>query len=865
MEASLDIFICYRREDAAAHAGRLADALADRFGRNSVFMDVDTIEPGIDFTDAIDRAIGRCDVLIALIGPHWLDAAGVRGRRLDDPQDLVRLEIEAALDRNIRVIPTLIGGAGMPHSDQLPGALARMAKRNAFELSDKRFRSDFQVLLDPLQRLAQQKRKSALAPEPRDLKVAARTNLPKQLTNFVGRKDEIEAVKRLLAKSRLVTLTGPGGIGKTRLAIEVAGQMVDTYEDGVWLVDLASLTDPELVPRAAMTVLGLRDRRNQSSLESLMDFLTAKHTLMVFDNCEHVVDAIAGLIESLLQTCGGLQVLATSREVLGIRGEEPWQVTPLQVPGPGTQHSPEDLERYEAVALFAARASTATESFHVTRENASAVSEVCQRLDGIPLAVELAAARLTVLSLAQVRDRLNDRFSLLAGGSRTALPRQQTLRAAIDWSYQLLAPAEQALLCRLSVFSGGCGLDGVEAVCLGGQVAQDSLLDLLSGLVHKSLLIVEPSTVLRRYRLLDTIREFARQQLQAAGEVEQWCERHFEWCLALTIEGEANLHGRDQLAWIESLETEHDNIRAAFDWGCARQDPRVLVIASNLDYFWSRRGHLREGYDKVRLALSVGVQPTFERAEALTHAARLATQCAGDYFAAREFALESLRIRQQLEVERGLGFELMCLGSIEGALGNIGEALLKFEQAEVACRSQAEPWPLAVSLNDYGLQWHGSGETGPGPRTKIEESVAILRGLGDDWTLGAVLDSLGQIDLDRGDLESAARSWTECCRIALKVGDGLAASPALDGMGKIAVKQGDFARGLRLHAAAAHFRREVGQTLHPGDQEFVDVSVAAARQALDARHAEAIWEEGGGLNLVEAINYGLVGAHAGLR
>jgi len=467
-----------------------------------------------------------------------------------------------------------------------------------------------------------------------------------------------------------------------------------------------------------------------------------------------------------------------------------------------------------------------------------------------------------VLSLAQVRDRLSDRFSLLAGGSRTGLPRQRTLRAAIDWSYQLLSPTEQALLCRLSVFSGGCSLDGVEAVCLGGQVGRDSLLELLSGLVHKSLLVAEPSSLLQRYRLLDTIREYARQQLEAAGEMELWCERHFEWCVALSVEARVKLHGRDQPAWLELLEAEHDNIRAAFDWGCARQDPRVLVLASNLDYFWARHGHLREGYDRLRLALSIGSEPTFERAEALVHAARLAVRSAGDLATAREFALESLGIREQLGVKEGLGYTLASLGSIEQELGNTSKGLQLLGQAEAACRSEADPLALATTLNSYGMYRHIAGEPGPGPRNMLEESVAILREIGDDWILTAVLDSLGQVALDQDDLESATRCWTECCRIALKVADGILGADSLDGMGKIAIKRGDFERGLRLHAVAARLRREAGQTLEPAVQQFVDVSVAPARQALDGHHAQAIWEEGGRLSLVEAINYALAEEHS---
>src|SRR2546428_5047373 len=408
------VFVSYRRDDTAADAGRLADALRERFGEDGVFMDVVTIAPGGDFAEVIRKAINACDVLIALIGKAWLTAADEAGhRRLDDPHDFVRLEIQAGLERNIRLLPTLVQGATMPGADQLPVALAALASRSAFEISYNRWQYDVERLIESIEKYRRQR--AAESPH----------NLPRQLTSYVGREQEVKTVKQTLLTERLLTLTGPGGIGKTRLALQAASELLGDFRDGVWLVELAPISTPDLVPHTIASTLGVSEQPGRPLSEALVTYLEGRRLLLILDNCEHVVDPTARLVEVLLHSCPQVHVLATSRETFGIGGEIVRRVPSLSVPQAGALGPGEKLTGDEAGALFCDPAAAGVGPLNPTPRNAPSVVQICERLDGIPLAIELAAVRLKVLSLEQVAARLNDRFHLLTGGRRTALPRQQ--------------------------------------------------------------------------------------------------------------------------------------------------------------------------------------------------------------------------------------------------------------------------------------------------------------------------------------------------------------------------------------------------------------------------------------------------------
>lgn len=432
-------------------------------------------------------------------------------------------------------------------------------------------------------------------------------NLPVQLTSFVGRKRELAEITRLLGSTRMLTLTGVGGAGKTRLALQIGADLVESYANGVWFIELATLADPALVPQAVATMLGVREQSGQPLLVSLEAHLRSKTLLLILDNCEHLIDACAHVADFLLRACPKLSILATSREALGIAGETTWMVPSLSLPD---ERQPRltfnELSQYEAVQLFVDRAVAAQPSFKLTELNAAAIVQVCRRLDGIPLAIELAAARVKLLNPAEIAARLDDRFALLTGGTRTATPRQQTLRGVIDWSYDLLSEPERILLRRMSVFAGGCTLEALEQVAGEAKAGMTSVLDLLSHLVDKSLISVNTTGTETRYDMLETIRQYAHEKLLESGESKQIQDRHLDFFLRLAEDAALYLRDETQALHFERLEREHDNLRAALDWSTRSADRHTagLRLAAALAFFWEARNYFQEGREYSMAALA---------------------------------------------------------------------------------------------------------------------------------------------------------------------------------------------------------------------------------------------------------------------
>ncbi|MDP6514815.1 MAG: protein kinase [SAR202 cluster bacterium] len=479
-------------------------------------------------------------------------------------------------------------------------------------------------------------------------------NLPSRLTSFIGREQQIKEVRDLLSTARLVTLAGAGGCGKTRLSLQVASMALDEYPDGVWFVELAPVADPILVAQTVATTLGIREEPGQPLIATLSRSLQAKKMLLALDNCEHLVGACAKLVNTLLAACPELQVLATSRESLGVAGENVWRVSPLSAPGPDQAQTTERLMEYESVKLFVERAIAAEPTFTITNQTAPVVAQICQRLEGIPLAIELTAARVRVLSVEQIAERLEDRFRLLTGGARTVLPRQQTLRAAVEWGYDLLSEPEQALFNRLSVFAGGFTLEAVESAWAGEGVEEYEILDLVSSLVDKSLMVVvDGAGGSARYGLLETLREYGWERLVERGESEETQRRHAACFVALAEEAEPELRGPQQVSWLERLEQEHDNVRAALSWSAESGDGETgLRLGGALWPFWLTRGYLSEGRERLAgaLALPSGLEGTATRANALNGLGNMALS-QGDYSAAWALYEESLAIRRELREE----------------------------------------------------------------------------------------------------------------------------------------------------------------------------------------------------------------------
>jgi predicted ATPase/Tfp pilus assembly protein PilF len=634
-------------------------------------------------------------------------------------------------------------------------------------------------------------------------------NLPIALTSFIGREREMEEIKALLKQVRLVTLTGTGGCGKTRLALEVAMEVMEDFPDGVWLVELAPLKETELVVQTVASALGVKEETQRPLLETLTDFLKPKKLLLVLDNCEHLVGACAQLVERLLQVCPNLWVLATSREGLRIAGEQIYRVPSLSVPNLTPLPSLEQLMQYESVRLFVDRARLVRPSFSVNDQNASAVAEICHRLDGIPLAIELAAALVRGLTVEQIVERLSNRFRLLTAGTRTALPKHQTLRAAIDWSYELLSRAERALFRRLSVFAGGWDLEGAEAVGTGklpegGEVRTEEVWELMMRLIDKSLVVMEGE--MGRYQMLETLREYGRERLQEAGEAEETREKHLEFFLGLAERAEEELQGAQQREWLERLEREQDNFRVALSYGLEGEPEKALKLAAALWRFWDIHSNFTEGRSWLERALEKGMSaPAPVRAKALNGAGVLALR-QGDYETAQALLQESLAIRQALGDQLGIASSLNNLGNVAWVQGDYERAKALYEESLTIYRTLGNQCGVASSLTNLGnIAWsRGDHEEA---RALYEESLTIFRKLGSQWGIASSLNSLGAVALVQGNYERAKMLLEESLAIYRALGDQWGIAFSLNNLGNLALMQGDYERAKMLLEESLTIRR----------------------------------------------------------
>lgn len=644
-------------------------------------------------------------------------------------------------------------------------------------------------------------------------------NLSPQLTSFIGRTREIAEVEALLARARLLTLTGAGGSGKTRLALEVAARLVDSYPNGVWLAELAGLADPGLVPQAVASALGVRDQPGRPLLYTLADYLQSKHLLIILDNCEHLVAACAELAETLLRACPALQILATSREALNIGGEITWLVPSLSLPdadhkGDLGEALASDPARYEAVHLFTERAASVSSAFRLAVRDAPAVAQICLRLDGIPLAIELAAARVKVLSVAQIAGRLDDSFQLLAGGSRTALPRHQTLKATVDWSYSLLTGKESALFRRLSVFAGGFTLNAVEAVCAGEPIEQYEALDVLSHLVEKSLVVVLEAEQggARRYRLLETLRQYGRERLAESGESGDMTARHARHYALLCASAEPQLFGPAQVEWLDRLNIELDNLRAALDW-CRLHDPSMgLLLAGSITRFWDMRGYLTEGRRWLDDLLAVVPHRTSLRAKGLYTSGNL-TSRQGYNEPAIPMMEESAAIYEEIGDQAGMAWALERLGIAEALIGGVEKGLAYSERSVSIFRHIGYKAGLGYALGSLGMNARTEGRYARA-REALQEAYAITREVGDLNGSAYALNNLGQLARLEGDYEKAWAMLLECLELSERIGHKPFNCFTLECLSTVARMRGDYAAGWTMLERSLQVAREIGIMRH---------------------------------------------------
>jgi predicted ATPase len=827
-----------------------------------VFMDVESIEAGADFTEAIARAIDDSDAVMVVIGPGWLDAIGPDGRRrLDDSGDFVRIEIEASLRSDTRVVPVLVGGARMPSEDELPAPIAALARRNAVELLDRRWREDVDALVDVL--------------EGRGKAVVG--NLPVQPTPFLGREREVAEVIGLLRRQdiRLLTLTGPGGIGKTRLAIQASTKLANTYPGGAWFVGLAALTDPELVLAELAVVLDVQEGGAGSLVDALAARLSRARTLVVLDNLEQLLPEAAGPIAELSAAAHTLDLVASSREPLHLAAEREYPVGTL----------PDD----EALTLFVERARRVRSDF-VLRDDSErqAIAQICATLDNLPLAIELAAARIKLLPPAKLLERVEQRLPLLTGGARDAPARQRTLRATIAWSYDLLSEDERQVFERLAVFAGGCTLEAAEAV-----TGVD--LDTLQALVERNLVRTqdEPGGE-PRYVMLETIREFALERIEERPDVDDLRRLHAEHFAAVARVAEVEMKLPNRQRWIDRLDAEHDNHRAALRWALDGADPDLgLGLAARLWLVWWLRRPLSEARRWLAEALDRTPPVASDvRALALDAAGFFAVQQGEDGTALLE---EGIRCAREAGA---LSIQALATTNLSGALPSArrDEIVPLAQEGVRLARLSGDRWILSVTLNNLGEAHRTAGDLGSATLA-YDESLTLGREGGNSPLVALVLTNLAEIamvsnecsraeELSRMALELAEREgdrnhvsgaltvlgWAalgeglldravghfrEALVLLSDLGQALWAVNVLHGLAGVAAGAGDAIRAARLEAVAARSDQILGHAPSAADSGIHTRYLDELRASTSSSVWEAAADEGEAMSLEDGIAYAL--------
>ena len=728
-------------------------------------------------------------------------------------------------------------------------------------------------------------------------------HLPAELTSFVGRDAARAEVGRLVETARLVTLTGTGGAGKTRLALRVASDLAGRFPDGARLVELAALDDPRLVVETVAQALGVPEQPDRPPADVLIESLAPRSLLLVLDNCEHLIEACADLAGSLLRGCPGVRILATSREALGVPGEAGWSVPPLAVPEEAAESAPaEALARVEAVRLFVERAATAQAGFRLTARNAAAVARICRRLDGLPLAIELAAARARMLTPEEIAARLDDRFRLLVGGERTAPPRQQTLRGAIDWSYRLLDAAEQQLFERLSVFAGPFSLVAAETVCADERIDPGDVLDGLAELVERSLVVADVfgEAGEAAYHLLETLRAYGRERLAARGEVEALRRRHAAWMVALAEEAARAFHRQDQARWLRRAEREQGNVRAALSWAIERGEAETaLRISGALTWSWGVHGHWTEGRGWLERSLALpgapGKAAGAARGRALVQLANMASM-QGDVAAAEGWLGEAIALGRESGDERAIVDGQIILARVLGMRGDREAAARLADEARAGARRLGDAWLESRVLEILAFAALRRGDRATAAAL-LKEDVDLARQSGDAWSLAAALGELGDLARSEGDHARAGRLYAEALTlrrevgllrsipslrhnqgyVALAGGDTAEArdcfadavrqfrelgerrgvAECLIGLGALAMVEGRAEDAARLLGAGEAALTALGSELWPSNRADHERTVARARAALGAAGYRAARAEGQQLGVDEALALGL--------
>ena len=684
-----------------------------------------------------------------------------------------------------------------------------------------------------------------------------RHNIPLDLTSFIGREKEVADVQRIISENRMLTLNGVGGTGKTRLALTAARELVDSFADGIWLVELSTIFEPGQVLRAIAATLDVREKANKPLLETLIETIHARSILLIMDTCEHLLTACASFAEKLLTACPNLKLLATSREALGLPGEMTYHVPSLRLPDPKNHPDVDELWAVESMRLFHDRAVSVKPDFKPDAAQTEAVAKICSRLDGIPLAIELAAARVRALPVEEIARRLSDRFRLLTGGNRSAMPRQQTLQALVDWSYDLLTEDEKILLRRLSMFTGGCTLVAAESVCSDGGLKKDEILNLIARLVDKSLLNYSEESGSARYDMLETIRQYAREKLIQSGEIEFSRRKHLAYYAEFTAEVAPQLWHANQREWMDRLEEEHDNLRAALEWSLCEdcgEDllPMGMRIAAAIAYFWLVRGHWSEAWDWMKELLEApgAAEMKNEVKTQLLYSAGSLVKDLGDVNMAKDLFSQTLKDSRAMKDQRSQAFALLGLGEIALNAHAIPEAKTHIDHALTIFRTMDDKIGILLALADKGgiaadtqgydkakeyyrenikicreighelgvagsLVALGCIETYFGDREQgrnyLQEGLAIFRKSGDKSGIAGGLAAMGLSELYSEDMDRSKEHYEEALKITRELRSGPGIGTALIALGEIARAQSDYAAARDFYEEALHINEHLGQ------------------------------------------------------
>jgi Predicted ATPase len=679
--------------------------------------------------------------------------------------------------------------------------------------------------------------------EPSDL-AAPRHNLPAQLNRFIGREHEIGEVKALFASTRLVTLCSLGGTGKTRLSLQVAHELVDHFPDGVWFVELAAIADDGRVSQAVAGVLGVQAPTGGSLMEALARFLRGRNVLLVLDNCEHVLRGAAEVVKHVLQAGSSVHVLTSSREALRVTGETVYPLSPLPIPDPRFATSTEILEQYDAVRLFVDRAMAANGAFALTDANAASVAAICRRLDGIPLAIELAAARVRAMSVENIAARLDDSLRLLTGGDQTAAPRQQTLRASLDWSYELLTSEEAVLLRRLAVFAGGWTLEAAEAIASGAPIPARDVLDVLSRLVEKSLVDIDAFG--ERYRLLETVREYATEKLRASGELAEVRSKHLDYFVELAATARPKLKGAEEALWLGRLDMELENILAAH---AVADGERGLRLISSIKHYFLNRGLLGLAQRLAREALEQAPERSLARCQALLDAGQIGHGL-GHYAESRKYLEESIAIAEELGNQTRIALALQPLGAVCLALGDVSAGRKHLQVALAMALESGNDREIAAALNALGGLHRVNGDVETASKL-YREAVAYGRRLEDRELIALVLLNLAMA-AEQSPLHERADMVLEALLLGEEVGSRYVAQSAIDVAAGLMADAREPECCARLFGAAQAQSERTGVQRDAADETFVAQRVSSAQRDLGATF-EVAEKRGRALPYAEAI------------